>query len=507
MHQPFYKDLESNEFILPWVRLHAIKDYFDMVKILEDFPKIKLTFNLVPSLLEQLNDYVNGVQDYFQKISMREIKSLSDQERQFVLDNFFSINVETVISSFPRYLQLFKQKQAHGDFSDQDIEDLIALFNISWFDPYFRENFTEIDTLIKKARYFDIHDRKLIIDKQLEALKMVLPIYKEFQEKKQIEIIFSPYYHPILPLLVDNTCAKEANSHVRLPRHRFSYVNDALMQIEQGKAYLKETLGCDCTGMWPSELSVSEAILPLVIKNKIDWLIADEDILFSSLKKKRNAKYLYRPYRLERKDGILNIIFRDKHLSDLIGFQYKERKAKDAASDFLTYLENINKLYKKQDTLVVVALDGENAWEYYKNDGWDFLKELYSKLSEADFIKSTLISDYLKEYPPKENIPSISTGSWIYANFNKWIGSSKKNLAWDYLAKARKLVESLDEKDEQKLSLIYKQLYILEGSDWFWWFDEANLDFDRLFRLHLTNLYKYLGETPPKELSFPLKKS
>ena len=154
MHQPFYKDLESNEFILPWVRLHAIKDYFDMVKILEDFPKIKLTFNLVPSLLEQLNDYVNGVQDYFQKISVREIKSLSDQERQFVLDNFFSINVETVISSFPRYLQLFKQKQAHGDFSNQDIEDLIALFNISWFDPYFRENFTEIDTLIKKARYF-----------------------------------------------------------------------------------------------------------------------------------------------------------------------------------------------------------------------------------------------------------------------------------------------------------------------------------------------------------------
>ncbi len=507
MHQPYYKDLSTGEFILPWVRLHGIKDYFDMVKILDEFPKVKLTFNLVPSLLEQLNDYVSGAQDYFQKLSVREVKSFTSEERRFIINNFFSINVDTVIARFPRYLQLFKQKEKKEDFNDQDIEDLISLFNISWFDPYYREYFTEIDALIKKGRYFNIADRKLIINKQLEALGMVLPIYKEFQKDKRIELIFSPYYHPILPLLTDTDCAKEANHHVVLPKNRFSNPDDAFSQIEQGKRYLKDTLDCDCRGMWPSELSVSEKIVPLIIKNKINWIVADEDILFSSIKKKRDGKYLYKPYKLERKEGVLNIVFRDKYLSDLIGFHYKQRPAKDAADDFLSHLENINRHFKKKDVLVVVALDGENAWEYYNNDGWDFLKEFYARLSEADFIKPVLINEYLKDNSVKDNISKLSTGSWIFANFNKWIGSNQKNLAWDYLTQVRKLIEETDEKDEEKLRLIYKQLHILEGSDWFWWFDEGNLDFDKLFRTHLINLYNYLGINPPEELKSPLKKS
>jgi alpha-amylase/alpha-mannosidase (GH57 family) len=253
--------------------------------------------------------------------------------------------------------------------------------------------------------------------------------------------------------------------------------------------------------MWPSEESVSEHILPLLMQVGINWIVADEVILFKSLKKKkRDTHLLYQPYLLKRKEGNLKIIFRDRNLSDLISFVYHKQKTENAVSDFMKHLENIYLEFKDQDILVTIAMDGENAWEYYSNDGRDFLHLLYKTLSEAKFVKTTTVNEYLKTHPQSEEIKYLAAGSWIYGDFGKWIGNPKKLRAWEYLAKARQELEAFD-----KLSLAWKQMYAVEGSDWFWWYGEdSDGGFDRIFRMHLANLYTIIGKQIPDYLNKPI---
>jgi alpha-amylase/alpha-mannosidase (GH57 family) len=251
--------------------------------------------------------------------------------------------------------------------------------------------------------------------------------------------------------------------------------------------------------MWPSEEAVSEHILPFIIQAGINWIVTDEGLLFKSLKlKRRDTRLLYQPYLLKRREGNLNIIFRDRNLSDLIGFVYHRWSAKDAAADFLKHLEATAETFNNKDILVTIAMDGENAWEYYANDGHDFLNLLYQGLSEAPFLKVVTVSEYLQKYPATQEIKRLAAGSWIYAEFGKWIGHPKKVKAWEYLAKARKeLSASCDRLPAEKRKLAWKQMYILEGSDWFWWYGDNEEDFDRLFRMHLANFYALLGKEPP----------
>jgi alpha-amylase/alpha-mannosidase (GH57 family) len=258
--------------------------------------------------------------------------------------------------------------------------------------------------------------------------------------------------------------------------------------------------------MWPSEESVCEHILNFFIEAELNWIVADEAILFKSLKiKKRDTKSLYQPHILKRKNGNLNIIFRDRHLSDLIGFVYYKWSAKDAAGDFLKQLENIHNTFKDRDILVTIAMDGENAWEYYPNDGHDFLNELYIRLCEAKFLKTTTVSEYLNLFPTQNNIRRLSAGSWIYGEFGKWIGSPYKNKAWDYLAQARAELQKLINTNQNINELAWKQMRICEGSDWFWWAGEdPHGEFDRLFRKHLANFYTLIGKEIPGYLKSPL---
>ncbi|MFH0858648.1 MAG: glycoside hydrolase family 57 protein [Candidatus Omnitrophota bacterium] len=346
-----------------------------------------------------------------------------------------------------------------------------------------------------------------MLEKQLEILKGIIPAYKEYGLKGQIEVTMSPYYHPILPLLSNTNIAKEANSKTVLPKVNFSYIQDALAQIDESVKFYRQRFGLKLNGMWPSEEAVSEHILPLFIKSGINWIVADEGVLFRSLKsKKRNTRLLYQPHVLKRKDGYLNIVFRDRNLSDLIGFVYQAWKAEDAVKDFITHLENINRSLMNEDILVVIAMDGENAWEYYKNDGHDFLELLYQRLSESESIKTVTISDYLNDHPAKHQIPRLAAGSWIYTEFGKWIGNPYKVKAWEWLALARKELEaSINSGANIDLGLVLKQMYILEGSDWFWWFGEDYPGyFDSLFRMHMTNFYTLLKKEIPEYLSKPL---
>ena len=503
MHQPYYKNLLTQESDLPWVRLHGVKDYLDMVQILEKFPKMKLTFNVVPSLFEQVEDYNRGrVKDKFFELSKKPAEQLTKADKEFILANFFSINPDTVISFSPRYYQLYFKKKSGQEFNLADYLDLQVCFNLNWIDPSFRKNIPELKKVADKERFFSEADKQIVLDQQLEILKGIIPAYKKARNNGQVEISLAPYYHPILPLLYDTMIAKEANKKTILPKEVFNYPLDVKYQIDSAIEFYKQRFDTAPEGMWPSEEGVSEHILPYIIESGIKWIVTDEAILFKSLKlKKRNTSLLYQPHLLKRKQGSLNIVFRDRNLSDLIGFVYHQMKEENAVNNFMTHLENIHKAFKNKEILVTVALDGENAWEFFRNDGGDFLELFYQRLSQADYVKTTTVSEYLKLNPAENQIKRLSAGSWIYGEFGKWIGNPYKVKAWEWLAQARRAIA----KTKHPSELAWKQMYILEGSDWFWWAGEdPDGSFDQLYRLHLTNFYKLINQEPPAYLTEPL---
>ncbi len=507
MHQPYYNNLLTNHTDFPWVRLHGTKDYLDMVMMLEKFPAIHQTFNLVPGLIEQIEEYTNGrVKDKFLEHSLKPAASLTEQEKAFILGSFFMINKDKVIAYIPRYYQLFLNKQAKRHFNTQDYLDLQVWFNLAWIDPYFRQEMPELRKIVAKARFYSEEDKQLVLAKQMEILKEIIPAYRKFMENNQVEVILSPFYHPILPLLQNTKIAKEANPRSTLPHAHFAYPQDALAQIELGVKLYQEKFGVAPQGMWPSEQAVCEASLPLFIQSGIKWIVADEGILFRSLKhKKRDARLLYQPHLLKREEGELNIVFRDRNLSDLIGFVYPNWKAEDAVNDFMGHLENIYLAFREKDILVTIALDGENAWEYFTNDGHDFLELLYTRISKSRYIKAVTVNEYLKANPPKKEIYRLSAGSWIYGEFSKWINNPYKNHGWDYLAVARKELEEMVEQGKPISDLAWKQMYILEGSDWFWWLGEDYPGyFDRLYRMHLANFYTLINKEIPDHVKKPI---
>jgi alpha-amylase/alpha-mannosidase (GH57 family) len=508
MHQPYYKDLLSLRTDLPWVRLHGTKDYLDMVEILKDHPLIKQTFNLVPSLIEQVQDYTNGnIKDKFLELSYKNANDLTPQEKTFILQNFFSINAERVIALFPRYYELYFKKRADREFNSQDFLDLQVFFNLAWIDPCLRQKYPELKYILSKARFFSEEDKQLVLGKHTEILEEIVPAYKRFADSGQIELTLSPYYHPILPLLYSTNLAKEANPKTVLPKIKFAYPQDAQAQVEEALGFFKKTFGINPKGMWPSEESVCEHILPMLIRSGLNWIVTDEGILFKSLKiKKRNTGLIYQPHRLSREEGELNIIFRDRNLSDLIGFQYHYWKTEDAVADLLGHLERIALVFKNRDILVTLAMDGENAWEYFPNDGHDFLNLLYQRLSESKSISTTTVSEYLEKFPAQRQIKRLAAGSWIYSEFGKWIGNPYKVRAWEYLARARKELEGLTDTNNIDMELALKQIHIAEGSDWFWWYGEdPEGEFDILFRMQLANFYTIIGKDIPDYLKTPLK--
>jgi len=501
MHQPYYRNLLTGTAELPWVRLHGVKDYLDMVQKLSGFPAIRQTFNIVPSLMEQVEGYADrSLKDAYLDLSYKPAAELTEQDKQFILVNFFSINVERVIAMHPRYYELFFKRSRRASFDTQDFLDLQVWFNLAWIDPSFRTRIPELKAIIAKGRFYSEEDKRVVLGKQTDILEDIIPVYKKTMESGQLELSVTPYYHPILPLLYDTNVAKEANPKATLPKVRFHHPEDTKSQIDQAVVYYNERFGAKPLGMWPSEEGVSEHILPAIIASGINWIVTDEAILFKSLKrKKRDTALLYQPHLLEREEGRLNIIFRDRNLSDLIGFTYHKMSAKDAVDDFIKHLDNIESAFKGKDVLVTIAMDGENAWEYYPNDGHDFLDLLYKRLSEASNIRTTTVTEYLNKFPAKLKIKRLAAGSWIYGEFGKWIGNPQKRKAWEYLAKARKELDSLD------LELARKQMYICEGSDWFWWYGEdPDGSFDALFRKHLTNFYNIIGKNPPEYLNSPI---
>ncbi len=502
MHQPYYKNLVTGEAELPWARLHGIKDYLDMALILDEFPEIRQTFNVVPSLLEQIEEYVSGtLTDKYLRLSYKKASELSSEEKLFIRENFFSADLNRIVGIHPRYYQLFLHKHSDYDLNDQDYLDLQVWFNLAWVDPHFRQTIPELNALVKKGRFFTEEDKKLLLDKQLDILKCIIPTYKKYQDDGKIEVSLTPYFHPILPLLFTSFAGKDANSHTHLPKNIFSHPEDAIWHVQAAVDFYRQRFGMEPRGMWPSEQAVSRDILPIFTKTKLNWIVTDETILWKTCPKvKRDGRILYRPYTLKVKDAELNVVFRDRFLSDLIGFEYQRWRTKDAVDNFMYHLLKIKEYFGDDDCLLTIALDGENCWEYYRNDGRDFLRLLYSRITETSYVECVTVSDYLKKHPSCHHLPDLGTGSWIFGDLCKWMGNPAKNRAWDLLTEARNLLTEDQLKDEK----IAKQIHVLEGSDWFWWFGDKHPQFDELFRVHLKNLYHLIGKSPTVNLDTPI---
>jgi len=534
-HQPYYTDDLTGETPLPWVRLHGVKDYWGMAKLLEEIPEFHAVINLVPSLLVQLQAYTEaGRVDQHLRISRTPPDSLSEEDVYYMLDNFFMVHPDQMIRPYPRYEELYRKRGLGVDppertrkrFSKRDLLDLQCWANLVWFHPIAFELDSALAEFRAKGRGWTEREKQWLLEKQLEILREVIPLHRGLLERGQVELTTSPFYHPILPLLWDKRLARRAMPDAPLPELMESYAEDAVHQIQRAVAYHEKLFGQKPRGMWPSEGSVCQGMIPAVADAGIQWIATDEEILSCSTDGwvcrdmngyLRNPEMLYRPWRVEEAGRSVQIIFRDHAMSDLIGFQYQHYRADQAVQDFVGKLEAIgratHRLGDKRPTLVSIILDGENCWEYYPRSGVDFLRSLYRRIVEHPKLTPVRLCDYLAKYPATDRLGHLFPGSWIQHNFSIWIGHAECNRAWDLVSRTRRqLVKAAAAKkaSDDNLRRAWEELYIAEGSDWFWWFDPRHhtahdMVFDRLFRKHLQNVYTLLGETPPVELARPIR--
>jgi alpha-amylase/alpha-mannosidase (GH57 family) len=527
-HQPVYfKDPETGIYSKPWVRVHATKDYVDMAAILEDYPDIRATFNITPSLIRQIRDLEAGAKDLYWILAEVPAEQLSAEQEQFILERFFDTN-RRVIARFPRYQELLVKRDGGQAYTTQDFLDLQILFNLAWVDPDWLEE-EPLSSLVTKGSNFVEADKQILFEEHERLIAEVIPVHKRLLEAGQIEITMTPFAHPILPLLVSTDLARVAMPDVEMPSVRFQYGADAVEQVRLGVELYEETWGIPPKGMWPAEGAVAQEIVTMVASHGIQWMASDEGVLANSLgftSFTRDAgdvvtepDLIYRPYYVQgvRGDPVA-MVFRDVLISDRVGFIYSGMPGQQAARDFVNRIRAIrDKLLEsgaEGPHLVSVILDGENAWEYYENDGKEFLHAMYRLLSEDPLIKTVTPSEFLEIAPDQPMIEQLWAGSWINHDFSTWIGEEEENVAWEYLAETRDFLQryiggqrqapSPEALEEAKILM-----YIAEGSDWFWWYgdDQDSGDdesFDRQFRDTLKQVYLTLGVEPPLYLDVPI---
>lgn len=515
MHQPYYKDDNSNKTLMPWVFLHSIKDYYDIPWYLEKFGNSKATFNLVPSLIEQIDSYINGSSnDKFLEILKKDINAITLEEESFLEEYLFLPNVENMIKPFYRFYELYlryKEEKSFKIFSKNEIVDLQTLFLLSWCGIYLRENNQFVKELISQGRDF-AHEQKIqLIDELMNFLREIVPYYKKLSDEGRISISTTPFCHPILPLLLDRNSAVEAKPGVVLPNSIANYEDFAKLQVSSAVEFFEKKFDKKVTGFWPSEGSVSNKTVELLSSEGVKWMCSDEEILFKSLRD-FNKQNLYKPYKIDRYKESMNLFFRDKYLSDLIGFEYSKKNPKEAALDFISHLKNIQ-LNSSNNSFVSVILDGENAWEFFPNNAIEFFKELYKLLDEQTWCE-TVLFDEVNSLENLEivNLDTLASGSWINGNFDIWIGSGEKNRAWELLDLTKNQYDLVKDKlDKEKILKIEKEFLIALGSDWFWWygddhFTELNHQFDEQFRIHLKNIFQLMEIEVPVEIFEPIVK-
>ena len=531
MHQPYYTDPVTGSASMPWVRLHAIKAYFDMAYLLEKFPTVHATFNFTPSLLLQLQEISAGtVHDLFLEHTERPAADLSPEEQAFLIRHYFSINWATMIRPFPRYHELLVKRGLNIDgqdlerlarrFTTQDLLDLQVWFNLAWFGYGAVQHYPRLAALRAKNRGFTEEEKHEVLALQQTTVQQIIPMYRRLAERGQIELTTTPFFHPILPLVIDTEHTRRARPDLPLPS-RFRAPEDAESQLRRAVEFHTATFGRPPAGLWPSEGSVCPELIPILSRVGLKWLATDEGILARSLETSgqpwhRQAQ-LYKPYRIGLPGQELSIMFRDREISDAFGFVYHKTTADSATAEALRRIKQIA-LDSAQDTILLpIVLDGENPWEHYYGGGEPFLSSLYSAFAKNTLdqeapihVRTVTMSEALEAMPSKEYLSHLHSGSWINQDFKIWIGHQEDNRGWDLLGHTRsRLLELTPTLPPDRAQAAWNELYAAEGSDWFWWygddFDTAyKEEFDQLFRTHLRNVWTLAGATPPDLLNQPI---
>ena len=537
MHQPQYRDPETSRYVLPWTRLHALKDYYGMVEMLREFPKFHATFNIVPALGVQLEEYASGkCNEPWFSLAFKNADELAREDKSEILSRAFQVNHEHLMSRWPRFVELYEWSRPAGGaqalvaFTARDWRDLQLLSQLVWMEESWFQKDQVIGRLASKGTDYTENDKSALKEKQLELLRLILPAYRDAASRGQIEISTTPFYHPILPLLCDSDVARVANPATPLPRRAFRRPEDAREQLQLARQYHEKTFGAKPPGLWPAEGSVSDQALAIAAEEGFQWFGTDEGVLGRTLNVgffrdsngiPANAASLFKPWRIQLGDKSITGLFRDHHLSDLIGFVYSRMEAKAAAADLHSRLRLIGeKVSGNQPLTVPLILDGENAWEYYPGNGREFLREFYRRIeSDPDFCALTAGEAIAAAGEIPANT-GIFPASWINANFDVWIGDSEDVTAWELLWDARDVYARALEAhrkgrpgapNETALHKAHESLLAAEGSDWCWWFGPEHstpndAEFDALYRKHLTEIYLALGEVAPEELAKPIKR-
>ncbi len=566
-HQPYYPNDLTGENEFPWVRLHGTKDYWGMARHIQEVPEFRCTINLVPSLLVQLLKYTDGNgSDRHLDVSRMPADGLSKADALYLLDHFFMANGDSMIRPSPRYHELFLKRRIGTDsaesalprFTVRDLRDLQVWSNLAWMHPILFEVDPELRDFKHKGQSYSEADKAWLLDKQLAVLRQIIPLHRQLAEGGQVELTTTPFYHPILPLLWDKRLARQAMPGCELPRHLDSYRDDVIEHLRRAVAFHEQLFGEKPRGMWPSEGSVAQEIIGAIADVGIEWIATDEEILMASTGGRvsrdphghlRHPELLYRPWLVADGDQQLQMIFRDHGLSDLIGFHYQRADYVLAAMDLLGRVEEIGRatepLNGGRPTLVPIILDGENCWEYYHDGGVTFLRTLYQEAAQRGAINPVCIGEHLREHPASDRIDRLFAGSWISHNFAIWIGHHEDRTAWDLLHDARERLKLATVRDATirdatiregeapaeprvsndansqtgsagaspiRIAQAWQELFIAEGSDWFWWYgpefgSAQDKLFDRLFRTHLQNIYALLGEPAPANLNEPIKRN
>lgn len=548
MHQPYYVDPDPGEAarpggptqapdnplplpgqaLLPWVRLHGAAGYLDVAAALHRHPGAHLTVNLVPSLLGQLQAVVEGARDRYAELGERPVSDLTLEDRIFLLTRFFSLNWNRGIEPRGRYRELLDKRgraatpteirRRAGEFSHAELRDLTVLFNLAWLGHEARRGDEALTSLERRGGDYSTDDLRVVMDKQRQACARVVPLFRALSERGQVELSCSPYYHPIIPLLCDGEAAHVASSQMTLPG-RFRYPQDALEQIRRGRAAFERIVKVPARGMWPPEGSISPAALQCYAQAGTSWLVSDEGNLWNSLRLEAPDRSHHRPQvlcRAWRHEGV-PLFFRDRDLSDRIGFRYAHEDTHAAVNDLLQGVVNTAGDPGCHDGVPVVtlALDGENPWETFPDHGVPFLDTLLGRLADRPYIGAYRIepvtfSQHLSQREPR-TLSRLWSGSWVNSDFGIWIGDPVKNHAWELLLRARRTLAEVQERGGTgpDLQRAYELLLVAEGSDWFWWFGEPfhsmeDALYDRLFRTYLIGAYQAMGQPVPEELLDPV---
>ncbi len=485
-HQPYYLQPEAGILESSIITFRVLYNYYPMALLLKK-TGARLTCNLTPSLILQIQKISNGeIVDGFQEMLVSETDD-NDRIRVFLDELPPRIKERNDILRF-----LIKRFQS-GEISKSEIFDLKMWMHLSCVHPFLLSEERFFSELYEKGIGFSKKDRDMVVACEKKIFSGVLALFRELFESGSIEISTTPGYHPIMPLVCDAAVASTTKTSLKIPDIDFRYPDDVRQHINMGLNLASSIFGRNIDGIWPAEGSISNQVLDILGEFNIGWVGADQQILSESMEEISSVIYTWK--------DLFVIFFRNHEFSDRIGFIYQSWDEANAAADIVKRIEEFS---GNQEKILTIILDGENPWEWYRNEGKIFLNEFYLRALSNSNIKMITFSEAKNLNFNRKALSSIPAGSWMGLHFDNWIGKPDANRLWQILADARKTVQQYAGNSPLYESLM-KLILMAECSDFFWWMSvpadkKTRAKFYSLFQLILSDIYKKAGLAVPENI-------